>query len=70
MKPQCAQILQHLSEYGSVTSAEALSFYGIARCASRVSELNAAGYNIVKEYEYGKNKFGDSVRYARYYWGK
>lgn len=67
MKPQCEEVLRHLEKCGSITSAEALSVYGIARLASRVSDPKDLGYDIRKVTERGKNRFGDPVNYARYF---
>lgn len=39
MTGQKERILQHLTDFGSITSAEAMQDYGIMRLASRVDEL-------------------------------
>lgn len=68
MKPQCVMILRHLDEHGSITSAEAMNIYGIARLASRIDDLkHLYGYKIGKVTERGKNRFGEPVNYARYF---
>lgn len=67
MKPQCEKILVHLDEHGSITSAEAMSIYGISRLASRVDDLKKYGYPIRKVTERGVNRFGEPVNYARYF---
>ena len=69
MKPQCEKILVHLDKHGSITSAEAMSFYGISRLASRVDDLKKYGYTIGKVTERGVNRFGEPVSYARYFLG-
>ena len=46
---QCERILRHLEDYGSITSLEAMSEYGIMRLASRVNDLRRLGYPIVTE---------------------
>lgn len=40
---QCDRVLRHLSDYGSITSLEAISEYGILRLASRISDLKIGG---------------------------
>lgn len=64
---QCDRILRHLKDYGSLTSLEAITEYGIMRLASRVSELRKKGYNIQVKYESGRNRYGEPVSWARYY---
>lgn len=63
---QCQRIMRHLRDYGSITSLEAISEYGIMRLASRVSELNKNGENITCEMVCGKNRYGEKTHYARY----
>ena len=63
------RILRHLNDYGSITSLEAMQEYGIMRLASRVSDLRAAGYNITKTMETGKNRYNEPTHYARYFYG-
>ena len=48
---QCKRVLQHLSDYGSITAREAMMEYDITHLSSRISELKQAGYDIrsVKE---------------------
>lgn len=62
------RILDHLKEYGSITSMEAFKYYGITRLSARIKELRDKGYNIVTMMIEGENKYGESVRYAKYVW--
>ena len=64
---QCEKILRHMEDYGSITSLEAMSEYGIMRLASRVSDLKHLGYPVRRVMETGKNRYGESIAYARYY---
>jgi hypothetical protein len=61
--------LQHLTDFGSITSAEAMQDYGIMRLASRVDELRKAGHPIITEVVTGKNRYGEPTRWARYRMG-
>jgi hypothetical protein len=45
---QCEKIMRHLERYGSITSVEAMSEYGIARLASRINDLKKSGVPIKK----------------------
>lgn len=63
---QNERILRHLKDYGSLTSLEAMSEYGVMRAASRVNELREGGYPIKSEWLSGKNRYGERTRYVRY----
>ena len=59
-------ILRHLRDYGSISSMEAMENYGIMRLASRISDLKKAGIPIKREMVSRKNRYGDTVTFARY----
>lgn len=63
---QCERVLRHMKDYGSITSAEAMTEYGIMRLASRISDLKKLGFPIRKEMVSGKNRYGEPTSYARY----
>lgn len=63
---QCEKILQHLVEHGSITAVEAMEEYGIARLASRISDLKSDGVPIRRRMVTAKNRFGEPVSYAEY----
>lgn len=63
---QTERILRHLREYGSITTYEAFSEYGITRLASRICDLRKAGYDIRGEFVTGKNRYGEPVTYSVY----
>ena len=56
-----------MRKHGSITAMDAIREFGCLRLAARISDLRWDGYNIETEIEVGKNRQGDSVRYARYY---
>lgn len=62
---QCQMVLKRIEDKGSITTMEAFDM-GITRLASRVHDLRRMGINIVSETVHAKNRYGDSVRYARY----
>ena len=66
---QGEMILRHLKDYGSITQAEAMQEYGIMRLASRVNDLRKDGVPIVTEVVTGRNRYGESTRWARYRMG-
>lgn len=63
---QCETILRHMEDYGSITSLEAVEEYGIMRLASRITDLKKAGYPIRREMVSRKNRYGETVSFARY----
>ena len=63
---QCDLVLAFMAENGSITPVEALDELGCMRLASRNSDLKRMGHHIRKEMVEKKNRFGDTVRFARY----
>ena len=63
---QCERILRHLKDYGSITSLEAVTEYGIMRLASRINDLRAEGIANVSETKTGKNRYGETTHFAVY----
>lgn len=63
---QCEKIMRHLRKYGSISSLEAITEYGILRLASRVNDLRKRGVDIVGETKTGKNRFGESTSFKVY----
>lgn len=51
---QNERILRHLNTYGSITTYEAFSEYGITRLASRICDLRKDGYAITGKWLRGK----------------
>lgn len=63
---QCERIYRHLTDYGSITSLEAMGEYGIMRLASRISDLRRDGIPIRREMVSGRNRYGEKTSFARY----
>lgn len=64
---QCEKILQFIQDTGSITPLDALKHFGCMRLASRMCDIKRMGYPVVKEMEISKNRYGEPIRYARYY---
>lgn len=64
---QIEKILRYVEENGSITPLDAMREYGIMRLASRICDMRRFGYTVHKEMETAKNRYGEPVRYARYY---
>ena len=63
---QCEQVIRHMEESGSITSLEAMQEYGIMRLASRITDLKNAGIPIHRDMVSQKNRYGETVTFARY----
>ena len=61
------RILKHLIKYGSITSKEAIEKYSCTRLSHYIYLLKRNGYIINAEWEKGVNKYGEKVKYSRYY---
>lgn len=64
---QRQKIINHIRQYGSLTSLEATTILGITQFATRISELEELGYEFKKEWESRKNKNGEIKHFKRYY---
>lgn len=63
-------ILAHLESYGSISPFEAFTEYGITKLATRISELKRLGYNFTSVMVEQENRFGQPVRFMRYWRAK
>lgn len=59
------RVLQYLKENKSITSLEAIEEFGATRLSAIIYNLRKE-HNITTQYETSKNRYGDSVSYARY----
>ena len=66
MRGQKLRVLQHLKTHGSLTSMEAFENYGVTRLAAVIFELRKLGHDIITLDMEGSNRYGESVRYAKY----
>lgn len=64
---QCDRVLHYMDRFGSITQLEALADLGCMRLASRISDLRKRGYPIGRRMKTGKNRYGESVSFAEYY---
>ena len=63
---QNQRIIAYINEFGSITWIEAARDLGIARLASRISDLKKRGYPIVSRFETVKNRYGEKCHVKRY----
>ena len=64
---QHQMVIDYIKLNGSITVSDAQKDLGIAYLPPRISELRKAGYSILRKSEQGKNRFGKTTTYARYY---
>ena len=64
---QCGQILDYLMQGHTITQAEAITLFGCYRLGARIYDIKGQGFDIRREMEQGTNRFGEPVRYARYW---
>ena len=64
---QHERIMSYLERNESITPMEAFGDLGITKLATRISELRQNGVNIGDAYVDGHNRFGDPVRYKKYW---
>lgn len=63
---QCDRILRHMQDYGGITQAEAVTFYGCYRLGARIADLKKRGYDIRPERVTSKNRYDEPVSFSRY----
>lgn len=67
---QCERLLKHFQEGRSITRLESFTVLGICELSSRIGELKAQGHPIVSEWIKVPNRFGETVRVKKYYFGR
>lgn len=65
-RSQNKMILEYLQRCKSISQYEAAEIFGCWRLSARISDLREMGYNIKTEMKKSKNRYGHTVRYARY----
>lgn len=60
-------IIRHLMTEGSITAWEAIKEYGCTCLSQRIYDLRKEGWNIESEMVTSKNRYGNTVQFARYH---
>ena len=63
---QHQRVINYIKQFGSITPMEAFADLGITKLATRISEMRKGGMEFKIEMVQGKNRFQETVRYARY----
>lgn len=67
-KSQEEAVLYHLSHFATgLTQDDANELYGIQRLGARIYNLRELGYEIITIRETGKNRFGHTTPFGRYF---
>lgn len=59
-------IVDYIKRFGSISPIEAFSDCGITKLSTRVSEMKKDGVLFDTKMESYRNRYGKTVRYARY----
>ena len=62
---QDMRVIEHLKNFNSITSMEAIQLYGITRLAAVMARVKKI-LPITSTIECGKNRFGDKTHWTRY----
>ena len=60
-------ILEHLRKYKTITSMEAFEMYGFTRLSATIFTLRKSGVKIGMTWEAGINRYGNPVKWGRYF---
>lgn len=60
------RILNHLKEYGNITSLEAIQNYGCTRLSHYIYLLRKDGYRVDSEIVKSKNRYGEKIHFCKY----
>ena len=63
---QREQIIEYITEFGSITPMQAFADLGITKLATRISEMRKDGMDFKIEMVSVKNRYGKSVSFAKY----
>lgn len=63
---QDEKILSFMKENGSITPLEAMAEFGCMRLAARIADLRSQGIAITRKMERSRNRYGETVSFARY----
>lgn len=64
---QVERIDKYIKDFGSITRLEAFADLGIGNFGARYSEMKGI-YPLKSKWETGKNRYGESVSYKRYFY--
>jgi len=66
-RTQMNRVISYIEENGYITRVQAMNDIGVANLTAVISDLRVAGAPIVTQIVEAKNRYGEDIRYARYY---
>lgn len=64
---QNQRVAKYIKDFGSISPLEAMADLGVLRLSARIYDLRHKYNMLIKmTIETGRNRYGDTVRYARY----
>jgi len=63
---QTERVLNYIKRFGSISTWDAFRDLGVTRLSARIAEIKKMGYEVETNYQSGKNRFGQTVSWARY----
>ena len=60
------RVLKYMRDFGSITSLDAFRDLGVTRLSAKIFNLKS-DYHIEYKWEITKNRYGDTVKFKRYY---
>lgn len=60
-------LLNHFAKHKTITSMDAFKLYGITRLSAKIYNLRERGYEIDMVWEEGINRFGNPVKWGRFF---
>lgn len=66
---QAERIREYMERFGSISPFEAFQDLGITKLSTRIGEMRDSGIPIFSDWFESKNRYGDKVRYKRYWLG-
>lgn len=66
MKGSKPRIIEYMKSHNGISSQDAFRELGITRLSARIKELREFGYNISTIMVYGRNRYGEPVRFGLY----
>lgn len=64
---QQRRIVRYCKDFDGITSWEAVKNLGIMRLEARIFELKAMGFEVADKWIEDVNRYGEKVRYKRYF---
>ena len=65
---QIERIDKYIKDFGSITGYECVVDLGVLKFSARLTEMAQRDFPIKSKWEQSKNRYGQPVRYKRYYY--